>query len=174
MKVSVPRNTSNDPDRRVDLGSTRYRKTEAEPTRGARARRPALVVTLILAYIGLTAAPASAEYKDIYQRSFSGSGALHNPIALAFDQTSGDVYTSDVSADLIDKLDPASGELVKGYGTDGQINGSATPAGAFSEPWGLAVEQTTGDLRRQLRLWSSRQIQPVRRTGHFVRHPRPN
>ncbi len=146
MKVSVPRNTSNDPDRRVDLGSTRYRKTEAEPTRGARARRPALVVTLILAYIGLTAAPASAEYKDIYQRSFSGSGALHNPIALAFDQTSGDVYTSDVSADLIDKLDPASGELVKGYGTDGQINGSATPAGAFSEPWGLAVEQTTGDL----------------------------
>ncbi len=99
-----------------------------------------------LATLALTAAPASAEYKYEYKESFDGSGALHAPLGLAFDQTSGDVYTSDTSNNLVDKFNPSSGELVTAFGANGQINGSTTPAGSFATPWGLALDESNGDL----------------------------
>jgi hypothetical protein len=70
-------------------------------------------------------------------------------LAVAVEQSSGDVYVADKVDKTILKLDE-EGNPVASFGTAGAIDGSSTPAGSFSPAaegtFGIAVDQATGDL----------------------------
>src|SRR4029077_9469933 len=81
-------------------------------------------------------------------------------VAVAVDNSSGDVYVADATHAVVDKFD-SSGALITAFGdtpptADGQLAGLATPAGSFSPPapptggvsgtFGIAVDQATHDL----------------------------
>ena len=84
----------------------------------------------------------------------------HPTIALAVDNSTGDVYLADTEHAVIDKFDQ-NGNLISTFGdtapaANGQLAGVKTPAGSFSPPFGgaqatppvfgIAVDQATGDL----------------------------
>jgi hypothetical protein len=74
--------------------------------------------------------------------SGSGVGQFKTPAFLAVDNSggasSGDVYVGDTGDNLVSKFD-AFGNLVGGWGSDGQLNGSTTGAGSFGSLAGIAV-----------------------------------
>jgi DNA-binding beta-propeller fold protein YncE len=91
---------------------------------------------------------APTEWSSTAQHEFLGT------LAVAVDDSSGDVYVSDSSAALIYKFDE-DGELVTSFGDtepthDGKLKGLLTPAGSFAPPsglaFGIAVDQATGEL----------------------------
>jgi NHL repeat len=75
--------------------------------------------------------------------------ALSGPADVAVDESGGgsdgNVYVTDTFNNLVDAFDN-SGNLVTAFATNGQLDGSATPAATFSSPCGVAVDQTDGDL----------------------------
>jgi hypothetical protein len=80
-----------------------------------------------------------------------GGGA----VAVAVDNSSGDVYVSDSTHAVIDKF-TAAGTLIAAFGTGGELSGSATPPAsdtggnpflpAVNGSFGIAVDQATHDL----------------------------
>jgi hypothetical protein len=84
-----------------------------------------------------------------------GGGEGHAPrLAVAVDNSTGDVYVADSIHAVVDKFD-ADGNLIASFGdtvptADGQLAGLDTPAGSFSPAgetaFGIAVDQATGDL----------------------------
>jgi hypothetical protein len=70
-------------------------------------------------------------------------------VAVAVDNASGDFYVANATNAVIDKFD-ASGTLISSFGTGGQLDGSATPAGSFSPggsgTFGITVNQASHDL----------------------------
>jgi DNA-binding beta-propeller fold protein YncE len=90
---------------------------------------------------------ASAGQTHLFQFTFNGAGeapeALGQPYGIAVDNSGtasdGRVYVADISHNVVDIFDPA-GEYLS------RIDGSETVQGSFSEPRGLAVDQSNGDL----------------------------
>jgi hypothetical protein len=78
----------------------------------------------------------------------AGSGQLTTPIFVAVDNSAGpsagDVYVGDVGTNLVQKFD-ASGDLVAGWGSGGQLDGSAATGGPFTAIAGIALD-TSGHL----------------------------
>jgi DNA-binding beta-propeller fold protein YncE len=71
-------------------------------------------------------------------------------VAVAAEDSSGDVYVLDATHAVVVKLDE-SGAPIASFGdtapsADGQLAGTATPAGSFEGPLGLAVDQESGKL----------------------------
>jgi DNA-binding beta-propeller fold protein YncE len=145
IQTRLPGTVQGKPNRGGYVGR-QAREPRAETTSAPRAVGILAALCASLATLALIAAPASAEYKYEYKESFNGKGALRGPLGLAFDQTSGDVYATDTVNNLVDKFDPSSGELVTAFGKNGQISGESTPSGSFATPWGLALDESTGDL----------------------------
>jgi phosphodiesterase/alkaline phosphatase D-like protein len=91
----------------------------------------------------------SDQSPEIWNGSNTPNGSFGNAgVAVAADDSTGDVYVDDVTNGIIDKFDE-DGNLLTSFGDngpDGQLVGSATPAGSFSRPAGLAVDQQNGDL----------------------------
>ncbi|HWX98137.1 MAG TPA: PASTA domain-containing protein [Solirubrobacteraceae bacterium] len=113
---------------------------EAFPTRA-----PRLAATLLctLACVLLfTATPALAALKHPFI-SAAGSGTLSSPLGLGVDQSDGSFYSSNVGHEAIDKFD-ASGAPVTAFGSSGELTGAATSATSFSEPYGVAVDNSAG------------------------------
>jgi hypothetical protein len=75
--------------------------------------------------------------------SGSGAGQFTSPVFVAVDNSggvsAGDVYVGDTGDNLVSKFD-ASGNLVSGWGSGGQLNGSTTSAGSFGRLAGVAVD----------------------------------
>ena len=66
-------------------------------------------------------------------------------LEVAVDQSNGDLYVSNGEGNgVVDKFDP-SGNVVASFGQGGQLDGGATPQGAF-RPYGVAVDPATGEL----------------------------
>jgi DNA-binding beta-propeller fold protein YncE len=100
-------------------------------------------VTLAVALL-VGVAPALAETHP-FQFSF---GTFSNPNGIAVDESTGDVYVADLGTGTVSKFD-SSGALVTSWATDGVLDGSATPAGAFEfpssergTPAGIAVDNS--------------------------------
>ncbi len=83
-------------------------------------------------------------------------GGSEGHVAVAVDNSTGDVYVADKTHAVIDKFDQ-NGNLLSGYGdaipsADGQLHGTGTPAGSFSpassafSSFGIAVNQSTHEL----------------------------
>ncbi len=77
-------------------------------------------------------------------------------VAVAADNSTGDIYVADANDKVIDKFDE-NGNLIASFGdttpsANGQLAGLKTPAGSFSPAsgsysgWGIAVDQSTHDL----------------------------
>ena len=99
----------------------------------------AAILALFLA-ISVSSAHASSEY-PLYA-SF-GHSVLTNPYGVAIDQSSGDIYVGDEGSDRVFKFNP-SGELVAGFGTAGEIDGSGVPGGfGVNGVWGVAVDNSS-------------------------------
>ncbi len=79
----------------------------------------------------------------------------------------GNVYVTDTANNLVDAFDPATNELVAGFGTAGQLNGETTPKLSFSLPCGLAVDQSSGEL--YVADWGNNRIWVYDGTGAFLR-----
>src|ERR1700730_2921698 len=73
----------------------------------------------------------------------SGPGAFNRPAFVAVDHSggpsAGDVYVGDTATHLVQKFD-ANGNLITGWGTGGQLNGSTATDGPFGAPVGIAVD----------------------------------
>jgi hypothetical protein len=67
----------------------------------------------------------------------SGEGQLSDPRGVAVDDTSDDVYVVDRGNERVQKFD-AAGKYVA------QFDGAETPAGSFSGPYSIAVDNSTG------------------------------
>lgn len=91
----------------------------------------------------------------------AGSGGL-GPTGQAFATESGTafLYVADHPRGRILKLDAATGAVVATLGTQG--NGS----GQFNQPYGIAIEPTTGDLYVAER--GNHRVQRITKTGTFV------
>ncbi len=101
-----------------------------------------------------------------YQSQITGAAtpqsqlALADPSDVAIDNSGGpsdgNVYVTDSEHNLLDAFD-GGGALVASFGTAGQLDGSTTPAGSFSGPCGVAVDQSNGDVyladRANDRIW---------------------
>jgi DNA-binding beta-propeller fold protein YncE len=83
-----------------------------------------------------------------YETTWNGSAATNPPgtpqgefgngvVSVAVDQSNGHVYVTAAGAQVVDEFDGSGGYA-------GQITG--TPSGGFSFPFGIAVEQSTGDI----------------------------
>jgi sugar lactone lactonase YvrE len=71
--------------------------------------------------------------------TFTANGDFDIPGGIAID-ADGNLYVTDLHADLIRKVDPSGGvSTVAGNGNPGCVNGSASQA-EFNEPWGVAVD----------------------------------
>ncbi len=84
------------------------------------------------------------------------AGSFGGHVSVAVDNSTGDVYVADLGHAVIDKFDD-EGNLITSFGDttpspNGQLAGSATPAGSFSPPedgyssFAIAVDQATHDL----------------------------
>jgi DNA-binding beta-propeller fold protein YncE len=74
-----------------------------------------------------------------YSNQFGAEGAqLHTPEDIAVD-SSGNEWVTDIKDDRIEKFSPA-GEVLGAYG------GYGSGSGQFIDPWGLAINQGTGDV----------------------------
>ena len=100
---------------------------------------------------------ASDTSPTIWNGSSTPAGSFGGgPVSVAVDNASGDIYVGDRTHAVVDKFD-SSGNLIASFGdtspaANGQLAGSATPAGSFSpasgagSTLGIAVDQATGDL----------------------------
>jgi Fibronectin type III domain len=75
--------------------------------------------------------------------SGSGAGQFSTPVFVAVDNSAGpsagDVYVADTASNLVQKF-TASGALVAGWGSGGQLNGSTATDGPFGSIDGIAVD----------------------------------
>ena len=92
---------------------------------------------------------------SVWNGSKSPAGSFGGHVAVAVDNSNGDVYVADENHKVIDKFDE-NGKLITSFGDttptpNGQLAGTATPAGSFN-PAGsyasfpIAVNQATHDL----------------------------
>jgi hypothetical protein len=134
------------------------RRGPALAVRGARirptgVRRGRAVLGLLwcaAAVLCVSAAPAWSLTEHVPAGSFgeagSGEGQFSTPAGVAVhsstsltDATAGDVYVVDRGDGRVERFD-AAGKLLS------QFDGGATPAGSFSEPSGIAVDNSTDPL----------------------------
>ncbi len=73
----------------------------------------------------------------------SGTGQLSGPIGLAIDEASSDVYVADAGNNRVEEFD-ATGKYVA------TITGAETPAGSFSNPSGVAVDNSASPAKGDL------------------------
>ncbi|HEY3759686.1 MAG TPA: hypothetical protein VGL37_07970 [Solirubrobacteraceae bacterium] len=85
-----------------------------------------------LAGFGYTSSPNA-----VFGQAGSGNGQLSEPFGVAVDEASGDVYVADSANNRVEEFD-ASGSYI------GQFGGGETPAGAFSGPKAVAVDNSSG------------------------------
>ncbi len=80
----------------------------AGPLRG-RVAATGIAVVIVAASLALTAAPASALSKHVFSESIAGSGtnALSEPNDVAVDESTGDLYVSDLADHRVEKFSPA-------------------------------------------------------------------
>lgn len=101
-------------------------------------------------------ASATDESPTEWDGSNTPAGSFGGHVSVAVDNSTGDVYVADLGHGVIDKFDD-EGNLITSFGDttpspNGQLAGSATPAGSFSPPgngyssFAIAVDQTTHDL----------------------------
>jgi hypothetical protein len=105
--------------------------------------RIALVaVALLVTQLAVLAEPVGAfvGYSDtptlVFGSSGSGSGQFAGPQGVAVDDASGDVYVVDQGNDRVEKFDAEGNYLA-------QITGAETPAGSFSSPRDIAVDNSS-------------------------------
>ena len=91
----------------------------------------------------------------VWNGSTTPAGSFGGDVAVAADNSTGDVYVADANHNVIDKFDE-NGNLITSFGDttptpNGQLSGTATPAGSFASNGGyssfpIAVDQSTHDL----------------------------
>jgi DNA-binding beta-propeller fold protein YncE len=106
---------------------------------------PALWLLLMLALAAallLFAAPASAARNHVFAHAFgesgSGPGQLTEPGGVAINEASGVVYVVDKGNNRVERFDGETGAFL------GQFDGTATPAGAFENLEGIAIDNAAG------------------------------
>jgi hypothetical protein len=91
-----------------------------------------LALILAAAFFAVVAAPASAKQIHVFKSSFGG-GELENPLGVAINEASGDVYVvnqGDASVKVFDSSGTSKAE----------IDGSTTPATSFENPTWIAID----------------------------------
>jgi hypothetical protein len=101
----------------------------------ALAMQLALAAGSVDAFIGYTNAPNA-----VFGAPGSGNGQFSSPLGVAVDDSSGDVYVVDQGNDRIEKFD-AEGKYLA------QITGAETPAGSFSGPRDIAVDNSSSPAK---------------------------
>jgi hypothetical protein len=112
-----------------------------------RAVAASLATFVVLVGVPALASPpalASDSYPNVPNALFgapgSGAGQLSGPVGLAVDESSGDVYVAD-----------AGNNRVEEFGAEGKyvatITGAETPAGSFSDPRGVAVDNSSSPAK---------------------------
>jgi hypothetical protein len=100
------------------------------------------------------ASSSATSAEAVWDGTATPAGEWTGNLALAVDNTSGDVYVADSTAKVIEKFDQ-NGNLIAFFGDtepspNGQLAGLKTPAGSFSPAtegsFGIAVDQATHDL----------------------------
>jgi hypothetical protein len=80
----------------------------------------------------------------------AGSLSLSTDSHIAIDRSGtsseGTAYVTDSNNNLVVAFDTETTGLETAFDTDGQLDGSATPAGSFSTPCGIAVDQSNGNV----------------------------
>jgi hypothetical protein len=106
-----------------------------------------LVVLVGVLVLASGPALASDSYPGVpnalFGASGSGLGQLSGPVGVAVDESSGDVYVAD-----------AGNNRVEEFGSEGKylatITGAETPAGSFSDPNGVAVDNALSSAKDDL------------------------
>jgi DNA-binding beta-propeller fold protein YncE len=113
---------------------------------GAPAPRRAPELALLATALGvLLLFPALAQAHFVTAGTFGSSGSGDGqfgpaaPIGVAVDQSSGDVYLSDLLDNRVEKFD-ANGNYLSQFG------GGGSAGGQFADPVGVAVDPTSGDV----------------------------
>lgn len=104
-----------------------------------------VVCCVVVGVLFACAGSAEALNSHVFESSFgapgSGAGQFEEPSGVAVDEVAlgheGDVYVVDTGNDRVQWLSPDGKEL------KGQFNGSETPAGSFSAPTAIAVDNST-------------------------------
>ncbi len=102
----------------------------------------ASLLAIGVAALALTATPALAVRGHVFGRSFDGKTAaapfqrFERPAGVAVEEATGDVYVLDEAKDRVEWFNSA-GTVFEGY-----FNGSETPAKVFSDPEGIAIDNT--------------------------------
>jgi DNA-binding beta-propeller fold protein YncE len=76
---------------------------------------------------------SSGKYLSQFDGSATPAKSFSSPSSVSVDPTSSDVYVVDAGHNVVDKFD-SSGNLVSAFGSNGALDGSATPASSFSFP----------------------------------------
>jgi DNA-binding beta-propeller fold protein YncE len=95
----------------------------------------ALGATPVEAFVGYSDAPSV-----VFGSPGSGNGDFAGPGGVAVDGASGDVYVVDQGNERLEKFDAAGSYLA-------QITGAETPAGSFSTPRDVAVDNSSGPAK---------------------------
>jgi hypothetical protein len=116
---------------------------------GATARRGKLAFSSLVATLLVALAPSSAlalkahVFSASFGESGSGSGQFSGPVAVAVEEVAladiGDVYVVDKGNKRVEQF-TASGTII------GEFDGSETPAGEFSEPEAIAIDNSSNPL----------------------------
>ncbi len=108
---------------------------------GGPGRLLAAQISVLAATLALAAAPALAVRGHVFAHAFNGktpgSGTfekLEDPAGIAVEEATGDVYVVSVGKDRVEWFNST------GSSFEGQLNGSATPAKAFSQPDVIAID----------------------------------
>ncbi len=92
----------------------------------------------------LYSAPAFAKEVHVYESSFgsegSGPGQFREPLGVAVNDTTHDVYVVDSRNNRVEEFNATGTTLLA------EFNGAVAPTGAFSEPTGIAIDNSTNPL----------------------------
>lgn len=103
-----------------------------------------LVGVFVVGVFACSSAPALAARGHVFDKSFGepcssepcGPGKLKEPSGVAVNEATGDVYVVDKGDNRVEWFSPTGTYL-------GQFDGGATPAGSFSAPEGIAIDDST-------------------------------
>jgi hypothetical protein len=104
----------------------------------------ASLATLAVLALASPSAMASNSYPGepnaLFGSPGSGAGELSGPLGVAVDESSGDVYVADAGNNRVEEFD-AEGKYLA------TITGAETPAGSFSDPSGIAVNNSSSPAK---------------------------
>jgi DNA-binding beta-propeller fold protein YncE len=135
---------------RIAGGRANARQRAASVTPPKRTLMLVISACMLLGCLLVGSVPASASRNHVFSASFgaagAGEGQFTDPEGVAVNESTGDVYVVDSGNDRVEYFSSVGGYVSEfnGSGSNAIVEGTAAPAGQFSAPQGIAVDNDPG------------------------------